>query len=63
MRVWGVEWEMKDRAAPKVFSLVGKSASEVREMSGLGVPGGHVHGGACGPHSCSSGSVGPLVGL
>ena len=35
MRVWGVEWEMKDRAAPKVFSLVGKSASEVREMSGL----------------------------
>ena len=35
MRVWGVAWEMKDRAAPKVFSLVGKSASEVREMSGL----------------------------
>ena len=33
--VWGPAWEMEDRPAPKVFSLVGKSASEVRELSGL----------------------------
>ena len=33
--VWGPAWQMEDRPAPKVFSLVGKSASEVRGMSGL----------------------------
>ena len=33
--VWGPAWEMEDRPAQKVFSLVGKSASEVRELSGL----------------------------
>ena len=33
--MWGPVWEMEDRPAPKVFSLVGKSASEVRELSGL----------------------------
>ena len=31
--VWGPAWQMEDRPAPKVFSLVGKSAEEVRGMS------------------------------
>ena len=34
-KVWGAAWQMEDRPAPKVFSLVGKSASEVRGMSDL----------------------------
>ena len=33
-KVWGPAWQMKDRPTPKVFSLVGKSADEVRGMSG-----------------------------
>ena len=31
--VWGPAWQMEDRPAPKVFSLVGKPAEEVRGMS------------------------------
>ena len=33
-QVWGQGWDKEDRPAPKVFSLVGKSASEVRGMAG-----------------------------
>ena len=33
-KVWGAAWQTEDRPAPKVFSLVGKSVSEVRGMSG-----------------------------
>ena len=34
-KVWGADWDTEDRPASKVISLVGKSASEVRCMSGL----------------------------
>ena len=33
-KVWGAGWQTDDRPAPKVFSLVGKSVSDVRGMSG-----------------------------
>ena len=33
-QVWGQGWDKEDRPAPKVFSLVGKSVTEVRGMVG-----------------------------
>eukprot|EP00966_Prymnesium_polylepis_P329231 7384969-Prymnesium_polylepis.2 len=31
--VWGAGWQQENRPPPKVFSLVGKSADEVRSLA------------------------------